>query len=377
MCMAMRPHLFFPSSFSCTFWCLCLANGMTVPPSQGPESPRQSDIGLLNLPVQPRKCRNSLVSSTNTVQTEMLDEGTTVWPAMPNMPCSTNPVSWMAVFRHGLGYVLHTTKIVFVVSVLGFLYILPLTALAYQGYRHLQLVGGLGEGAERRDLGLFERSTAARAGLWPVTAFVGLQNVQVSCGQLVTRWMIVACAWHGWERARTGALLALLVTLAVFLFFAIGSLILMNYGFIISYTRIAIYVPITTLSNYVGMLLMVKLPSETMGWKELAWLMLILTPVEWLCSLAVYLMLIFYYAIQSSFVRVALRVLGPAVIRRVWLHCNFVISMRFDVPHEERRFLLMVLPITSTAAAGAAMQVRGCSETADARRRNPLPQACG
>jgi len=194
------------------------------------------------------------------------------------------------------------------------------------------------------------------SGMWKTTAFIAVYHTYQSFAQLASRWSVIGVAWQGWQRACGKPLLITILAISWYIAACVVSTILKNYGMISVQVQFITVVLGLTLPNFLMVLSVSKLSSRVMTWASVLKVVTMSTCLEWLCTLLIQVSLLLYYSTENTVARIAIRLI-PMVVRRIWLHGLCRLSLRYHIANEENRFLLMVLPIGSTAVAGNCMQL--------------------
>mmetsp|Transcript_50978 Transcript_50978/g.165033 ORF Transcript_50978/g.165033 Transcript_50978/m.165033 type:complete len:500 (+) Transcript_50978:72-1571(+) len=263
---------------------------------------------------------------------------------------SAKRIDWYIVLASGPKYVARTLLLSVGLFAVAATLTLPLTVLARAAFEDVLKKGGAASGIG----GL--HAFVHPSGMWKTTAFVAVYHTYQSFAQLASRWSVMGVAWQGWQRACGKPLLITIIAMFWYIISCLGSTILVNYGMMSAQVRLITVVLGLTLPNFLMVLSVAKLSSRIMTWGSVLKVVTMSTCLEWGCALLIQVSLLAYYSTENTFARVAIRLI-PMVVRRIWLHGNCLLSLRYHISNEENRFLLMVLPIGSTAVAGTCMQL--------------------
>lgn len=190
-----------------------------------------------------------------------------------------------------------------------------------------------------------------------MSAFTAAQMLTSTFGQLGCRYMVFGVAWNGWDRSKGLPLAVAIANMAFYFAVLWGGTVLRHYGLVDSRSRLVVCILLVTPGNYLMMVAVVKLSSRTMRWKGAFGIIAILTIVEWVGAIGCQIALLAFYRLDNVWGRTVVRLVLPTALRRVWLHVNFRICLKFDVQDEGGRYLLLVAPVAATAIAGTCMQL--------------------
>eukprot|EP00931_Biecheleriopsis_adriatica_P089252 TRINITY_DN63405_c0_g1_i1.p1 TRINITY_DN63405_c0_g1~~TRINITY_DN63405_c0_g1_i1.p1 ORF type:complete len:549 (+),score=95.60 TRINITY_DN63405_c0_g1_i1:209-1648(+) len=252
----------------------------------------------------------------------------------------------------------HTLGLSLIAFTLGCALTVPLSLLASTAFEHIDATLGEGYGIDRLMLSGEDDSESAEdsvQGHWVVTRFKILQYCASASANLGCRWAVMALAWQGWKKSRGLPLLVLIAASLTYVGVYTTGVILQTFG--IMKVRAELFaICIITPSNFMAMVMIVKL-SSTQSWSHVMKLVCWSTILDWCCAICLVFTIIFFFSLQSSTLRVIVRVVLPMLVRRVWLHCSFHLSLRFEVTDTNARFMMMLIPIASTAAVGTCLQM--------------------
>mmetsp|Transcript_16628 Transcript_16628/g.53527 ORF Transcript_16628/g.53527 Transcript_16628/m.53527 type:complete len:494 (-) Transcript_16628:95-1576(-) len=264
-------------------------------------------------------------------------------------------IDWCTVLASGPRYVARTCLLSLALFTVAAVLMLPLTVLARRGFEDIVRKGGSAAGFGGTEC--FQHPS----GMWKTTAFMVLYNTYQSFAQLASRWAVMGVAWQGWNMARGKPLAITVVTMCWYILCCFFVSVLRNYNLISAGVWMAGVVVLATPPNFLMVVSVTKLSSRVMTWRTTLKLITWSTCLEWWCALMIHCSLFAFYQADGGVARVAIRLI-PVMVRRVWLHGSCLLSLRFHINQEENRFLLMALPIGSTAMAGTAMQLVSSSD---------------
>eukprot|EP00931_Biecheleriopsis_adriatica_P091430 TRINITY_DN65317_c0_g1_i1.p1 TRINITY_DN65317_c0_g1~~TRINITY_DN65317_c0_g1_i1.p1 ORF type:complete len:576 (-),score=107.20 TRINITY_DN65317_c0_g1_i1:8-1735(-) len=252
-------------------------------------------------------------------------------------------------------YSLHTAFLSAIIVLAALPVTSAATQLARMAFLHIKDVMGEGYGMDYH-------SPDHMDGLWPVMPFKVLQHVTSASANMLMRWAVMCYAWQGWEKARGIPLLVVIVTFIIYVAVFVAATAAHNNN-VISVRADFVTVAIITPCNFAAIASMVK-TSTSMESRKVMKLVLYSTLLEWNCTMASVCTVVFFFQIQSSVARIAVRTFVPMLVRRVWIHFSFHLSMRFEVAREQHRFMLMLFPVAVSSACGTCLQLGSSLEEA-------------
>ncbi|CAE8588123.1 unnamed protein product [Polarella glacialis] len=227
----------------------------------------------------------------------------------------------------------------------------PMTLLARRAFEDILAHEGYGKG-----IGGLANWEESPDGFWKQTEFTVLFKFYESLSNLGSRWAVMGLAWQGWNMSKSRPLVITLAAMAFFILTFLAGAIMMNYRLMSPFQAVVIALLVNILPNMLMVAAVAKLSSRTMTWRRVLKLALVSFALDWFCIASLRVSVRAFYQARGSTARFWIRMLPP-VIRRVWMHGNLHLSLRFDVCHEDARFLLMLIPIASTAMAVSSLQL--------------------